>query len=98
MKTMDPDGNELYKFLGIEQAEGFQTKRVFERVKEGVLKMVKMIANTELNDANLVKAINMKIIPITGYVMNICRFIVDELKELDQTIKIELRGKNMLGK
>ena len=65
MKTMDPDGNELYKFLGIEQADGFQTKRVFERVKEEVLKMVKMIANTELNDANLVKAINMKIIPIT---------------------------------
>ena len=98
MKTMDPDGNELYKFLGIEQADGFQTKSVFERVKEEVLKMGKMIANTELNDANLVKAINMKIIPITGYVMNICRFIVDELKELDQTIKIELRGKNMLGK
>ena len=54
-----------------------------------------MIANTELNDANLIKAINMKVIPVA---MNICRFNVGELKELDQTIKRELRGKNMLGK
>ena len=30
--------------------------------------------------------------------MNICRFNISELKELDQTIKRELRGKNMLGK
>ena len=30
--------------------------------------------------------------------MNICRFNVGELKGLDQTIKTDLRGKNMLGK
>ena len=60
MKTMDPDDeNEVYKFLGIEQADGIRTKTVFERVKEEVSKRVKMIANTELNDANLIKAIKM---------------------------------------
>ena len=75
-----------------------RTKTVFDRVKEEVSKRVKMIANTELNDANLIKAINMKVIPVAAYAMNICRFIVGELKELDQTIKRELRGKNMLGK
>ena len=75
-----------------------RTKTVFDRVKEEVSKRVKMIANTELNDANLIKAINMKVIPVAAYAMNICRFNVGELKELDQTIKRELRGKNMLGK
>ena len=30
MKTMDPDENEIYKFLGIEQADGIKMKRVFE--------------------------------------------------------------------
>ena len=40
MKTMDPDENEIYKFLGIEQADGIKTKRVFERVKEDVKKRV----------------------------------------------------------
>ena len=57
-----------------------------------------MIANTELNNANLIKAINMKVILVAAYAMNICRFNVGELKELDQTIKRELQGKNMLGK
>ena len=33
MTTMSPDENEIYKFLGIEQADGIKTKRVFERVK-----------------------------------------------------------------
>ena len=67
IKTMDPDENKIYKFLGIELASGIQTKTVFERVKEEVLKEVKMIANNELNDANLIEAIKMKVIPVAAY-------------------------------
>ena len=73
-------------------------KTVFERVKEEVSNRVKKIGNTKLNDVNLIKTITMKVIPVAGYAINICRFIVGELKELDQTIKRELRGKKMLGK
>ena len=54
MKTMDPDENEIYKFLGMEQPDGIWTKTVFRRVKEEVSKRMKMIANTELNDAKKV--------------------------------------------
>ena len=61
MKTMDQDENETYKFLGIEQANGIRTKTVFKSVKEEVLKRMKIIINTELNDANLIKAISMKV-------------------------------------
>ena len=96
MKTMDPDENEVYKFLGIEQADGIRKKTVLERVNEEVLKRVKMIVNTKLNDANLMKAMSMEAIPVAAYAMNICRFNDGELTELDQTIKRELRGKNML--
>ena len=60
MKTMDSDENEIYKFLGIEQADGIKTKKVFERVKGEVNKRVKMLTNTELNDVNLVRAITRK--------------------------------------
>ena len=63
---------------------------MFERVKEEVSKRVKMIANTEFSDANLIKAVNMKVIPVAVYAMNICRFNVGELKELNQAIKREL--------
>ena len=66
-------------------------KTVFERVKKEVSKRVKMIANTKFNDASLIK-----VIPVAAHTMNICRFNAGELKELDQTIKRELRGQNML--
>ena len=62
MDSMDPDKNEIYKFLGIEQADGIKTKRVYERVKHEVTKTVRMLINTELNDINLVRAINAKVI------------------------------------
>ena len=73
MKTMDPDENDIYKFLGIEQADGIQTKMVFERVKEEVSKRMKMIAKTKVNDTNLIKAINTKVTPVAAYAMNICK-------------------------
>ena len=98
MKTMDPGENEIYKFLGIEQADGIKTKRVFERVKEEVKKRVQMQTNTKLNDKNLMCTINAKVIPVAAYPMNVCKFTSGELNELDQVIKRELRSKKMLGK
>ena len=80
------------------QADGIRTKMVFERVKVKVSKRVKMTANTKLRDTNLIKAINMTVIPVAAYAMNIYRFNVGELKKLDQRIKRELQEKNMLGK
>ena len=71
MKTMNPDEKKICKFLEIEQADGIQTKTVFERVKKEVSERVKMIANIELNDANFIKAINMKVIPVVTYTRNI---------------------------
>ena len=91
MKTMDPDENEIYKFLGIEQADGIRTKAVYERVKEEVAKRMKMIVKTELNDENLIKAINIKVIPVAAYVMNICKFNVSELIEAEREYKATWR-------
>ena len=82
MESMDPDENEIYRFLGTEQADGIKTKRVYEGVYE-VTKRVRMLINTELNDINLVRAINAKVIPVVAYPMNVCKFSNGELKELD---------------
>ena len=98
IRVIDSDKNEIFKFLGIEQADGIKTKKVFERVKGKVNKRVKMLTNTELNDVNLVRAINTKVIPVAAYSMNVCKFTDGELKELDQVIKRKLRSKNILGK
>ena len=67
-------------------------------MKGEVNKRVKILTNTKLNDVNLVHAINMKVIPVTAYPLNVCKFNGGELKELDQVIKCESRSKNMLGK
>ena len=57
-----------------------------------------MLTNTKLNDVNLMCAINAKVIPVAAYPMNVCKFTIGELNELDQVIKGELRSKKMLGK
>ena len=98
METMDPDESVIYKFLGVEQADGIKTKVVFKRVKSEVEKRLKMLVNTELNDRNLISAINVKFIPVAAYSMNVCKFNKGELNELAQIVKKELRSKQMLGK
>ena len=79
-------------------ADGIKTKKVFERVKGEVNKRVKILTTIELNGVNLVRAINTNVIPVAAYSMNVYKFTDEELKELDQVSKRELRSKNMLGK
>ena len=67
MEVIDPDEKEIYKFLRVEQADGIKTKVVFERVKSKVEKRFKMLVHTELNDTNLISAINVKVIPVAVY-------------------------------
>ena len=98
MRTIDPDKNEIYKFLGVKQADGIKKKEVYNRVKEEISRRMNIITRTELNYKNLVKAINTKVIPVINYPMNVCKFTQSELTELDQVIKRELRKNNMLGR
>ena len=98
MKTLNPDQEEMYKFLGVEQADGIRTKQVYERVKEEMTKRLKLLMKSELNDENLIQAINSKVIPVAAYPMNVCKMTKGELNELDQIVKRELRKSNMLGK
>ena len=79
MESMDPDENENCKFLGVQQADEIKTEVVFERVKR-----VKMLLKTKLNDTSLISAINVKVIPVVAYLMNLCKF---SKEELDQIIK-----------
>ena len=96
MKTMDLDQTEIYKFLGVEQADGIEAKEVYARVKKEVTRRLEILTKTELNDKNLIRAISKKVIPVAAYSMNVCRFTKTELTELDQIIKRERRKNNML--
>ena len=102
MKTMDPDQKEIYKFLGVEQADKIKTKEVYNRVKEEIKRRIQMLTKTELktelNDKNLIKAINTKVIPVVAYPINACKLTKAELNELDLVVKRELKKYNMLGR
>ena len=96
MKTIDSAENEIYKFFGVEVADGIQ-KEVYNRLKEEINRRMNIIIRTELNNKNLVKAINTKVIPVAAYPMNVCKFSQSELTELDKVIKRDLRKNNLLG-
>ena len=91
MKTIDSNDNEIYKFLGVEQADGIKKKKVYNRVKEEIIRRMNIITRTELNDKYLVEAINTKANHVAAYPMNVCKFTQSELTELDQVIKRDLR-------
>ena len=82
MKTIDLDDNEIYKFLGVEQADGIKKKEVYNRVKDEISRKVNIITRTEFNDKNLVKS-NTKVILVAVYPINVCKFTQSELTELD---------------
>ena len=98
IKPWTPDQKWLYKFLGVDQADGIKTKEVYNRVKEEVNRRLQMLTKTGLNDKNMIKATNTKMVPVAAYPLNVCKFVKAELNELDLVVKRKLRKCNMLGR
>ena len=98
MKTMNPDENQIHKFLGVQQVDGIKMKEVYNRVKDEVSRRVHIRTRAELNYKNLVKSISTKVIPVASYPMNVCKFTQSKLVKLDQVIKKDLKENNMLGR
>ena len=46
---------------------------------------------TSLNDENLVKAINCRVIPVAGDIINVCNLSEGDIYELDKIVKSVLR-------
>ena len=91
MKALDPQKNDVCKFLGCEQSDDIDVKKVLERVKKETKKRTEHLVKLYLNDKNLMKAINCRVIPVSGYIVNVCMIRKGELEELDKTVKDILR-------
>ena len=98
MEALDPEKNEIYKFLGCEQADKIDVKRVMEKVKKEIRKRLDHLTSLNLNDQNLMKAINCRAIPVAGYVMHVCNLRKGELDELDKIVKSVLRREGFHGR
>ena len=72
MKALNPEKNDVCKFLGCEESDDIDVKKVLERVKKEIKKRTEHLVKLHLNDKNLMKAINCRVIPVTGYIMNVC--------------------------
>ena len=74
MKALDPNENEIYKFLGCEQTVRTDMKKVMERLQIQMKQRTRKLTGKGLYDKNLVKAINCRMIPVAVYMMNVCNF------------------------
>ena len=90
--------NEIYKILGCKQADKIDVKRVMERVKKEIRRRLDHLTGLNLNDKNLMKAINCRVIPVAGYVMNVCNLGKGDLDELDMIVKSVLRREGFHGR
>ena len=52
----------------------------------------------QLNDENLMKAINCRVIPVAGYVMNVCNLGKGDLENLGMIVKSVLRREGFHGR
>ena len=98
MDALDPNKNKIYKFLGCRQADKVDVKRVMERVKTEIRKRLDHLTGLNLNEKNLMKAINCRVIPVAGYVMNVCNLGKGELGKLDMIVKSVLRREGFHGR
>ena len=98
MKALDPEMNEVYKFLGCEQSDDIDAKMVLERVKKEIKKRTEHLVKLHLNDKNLMKEINCRVIPVAGYIMNVCVIRKGELEKLDKMVKDILRERKFHGR
>ena len=98
MKTLNPNKNEYYKFLGCEQAAGIDRINVIKRTKVAIKDRLDKLWKYQLYDKNLMKAINTMVIPIATYPMNVMKISRGDLLEMEGIIKKELRGRNMHGR
>ena len=71
---------------------------MLSRVKKEMMKQIENLINTGLNDKNLMKAINTHVLPVAGYVMNVCKISDTDLPELDIIVKRKLREKLYHGR
>ena len=95
MKALDPEQEEIYKFLGREQVEEIEMDRVMLRVTKEMENRMKELVKQELYDKNLFKAINSRVIPVAAYLINLCTFTKKQLQQLDKIIKKILRDNSM---
>ena len=78
--------------------EKIDIKKVMERVKMEIKIRLEQIMKTSLNDENLEKPINCRVILVARYITNLCNLSKADINELDKIIESVLRKVGYHGK
>ena len=79
----DLAGDSTYKYLGIEENNGIEHKKMREKVKREYINRLKKICKSELTPKNKITAINQLAIPVVTYGFGIIDWPQGELDKLD---------------
>ena len=67
-------------------------------MKKEIRKRLEQPVEMNLNDENLMKAINCRVVPVVTYIMNVCNLRKGDIEELDKIAKNVLRKEGFHGK
>ena len=67
-------------------------------MKNEIMRRLEHLMDLHLHDQNLMKAISCRVIPVAGYVMNVCNLGKGELDELINIVKSTLRREGFHGR
>ena len=76
--------NEIYKYLGMLQADDIKHKKVKKKTLSEYNKRVRKILKSKLNGSNIIKALNSWAVPVVRYTAGIIDWTQAELKDLER--------------
>ena len=76
--------NEIYKYLGILEADTIKQAEMKEKIQKEYLRRTRKVLETKLNSRNLIKGINTWVVPLVRYSRPFLKWTRDELKQMDQ--------------
>ena len=79
----DLEADTTYKYLGVEEDDNIQHKKMRENVGKEYLRRLKKICRTQLNPKNKISAINQLAIPIMTYSIGIIDWPQRDIDKLD---------------
>ena len=76
--------NEIYKYLGILEADTIKQAEMKEKIQKEYLRRTRKLLETKLNCWNLIKGINTWAVPLIRYSRPFFKWTRDELKQMNQ--------------
>jgi hypothetical protein len=73
-----------YKYLGSEESDGIQYKKMKERLKKEYTRRLRMILKSELHAKNKITAIGTLAVPVLRYSFGIINWRLGEIKKIDR--------------